>query len=908
MTPFQSIAERIRAQVDPAKVLADAGKLVGGDGKRGNVICPFHKEATPSLSLRDGRFHCFGCSASGDVIDLESRLTGASTRDAALALAQRYGIPTDEMRAKPLPRGASEVRIVGQRLHDYLDPQGRLILRKVRWARSDGTKTFTQWRPATEAEIKAGAVTLRPDGRPYLKPAELKKYHTEQRTFVPPVCVNSLEGYEVEYPYQADRWYGCAKLATMIKTEGEKDAEIVTRGPYVGTCSHCGANKPWSPAMIASLVSAGVREILHFADCDLPGLQCLLRDVAQFQAAGIRCRYVSLIGQIDSRDGSRIDWAEKHGADIYDVIGSLPELQRKPALEALVATALDCDAAWALEMGSLLKSLEARWPREGQAGAPRQAKPAAPAAAPAANPAAADAPAIGALAYAPSDSGNALRLLALCGDRIKWVIADQAGRGDWATWQDAKDASGARLGGGRWVYPVGDEVILALTREVYEALEEEAGRLDMQAVMAEQNVGPEDAERYIRRARDFALNSQSADRRSAMVRLLKAEPSLRVPIADFDADRWLLNCRNGVVDLRTGELRPARKTDLFLKMARASYKPGLRPLTFLHVLSYSQHDDPAKLDCLQRWFGYNATGDVGEEKFMVWWGPNGRNGKSKISEAVAWALGDYSGSCPSDFLTAKDREGVPTDVADLKGLRHCIISEPEEGMKLALSKMKLLTGGDTIKARRMNRDFFEFKPSHKMTMLTNERPAVRGNADAIWNRIILVPFTRTVPESERILDLTERLQAECDGILSWIVAGAALWRQSGLRMECFAKATKEWQADEDIFGDFLAACTIADEGAAIKKADLYKAYKAWAEREHVVLLPPQVVGRILAQRGLAEERIGKARDRYWKGLRARTEQDDRFQSWRDRNAVDDPPPPPAAPASGFGGYPFEADF
>ena len=864
----EKLSDRIKREVSCRQVLAVNGKLSSGP-ETGNVICPFHEDnaSKPSLSVTPNdsghRFKCFGCSETGSVIDLQMKLAGMDFAAAVNYLGKHFGLRSDA----PAPRQKAKEgdgELVGSTLYDYRDPSGKVIMRKIRWDRKKGDgreKSFTQWRPLTQAEQESRSITLRPDGKKYHGKCEIKTYRQHGKVIAPD-CANTLEGYSFAYSFQADKWHG--KAAAVIKTEGEKDACAVTLGTHVGTCSNCGANKSWEKAHIAALIAGGVTHVTHFADHDVPGLECLLRDAREFAAAGIKSQsLVSLIGQVDHRDGSLIAWQKNHGADIHDVLPRGTEAQRLAKLEELLANATTWDAGLELALSTELKALKARF-KEAASAEPASATPA-----PTSSPAQVESvakPARSQMRSAPSDSGNAERLLRLCGRDIRWVICDSSGRCEWALYEENK------FGGSRWHFPVADEVILGLTRQVYEELEEEAEELSLEAVMeAHPQLSLQQAAAYLRDAKKFALNCQSGARRREMVNLLKAEPSLRVEFNAFDANPMILNAANGVINLRTKELRPPTREDFCIHFSPIIYDPDAKCPLFNKVLAYSQGDCPLRIAALIRWFGYCATGKVGEEKMMVWWGSNGRNGKSKLIEALSFALGSYAGMAPPDFLNHDKQSGVPTDMADLKGLRCCVISEPEEGQRLALSKVKSLTGGDTVVARKMHKDFFRFAPTHKITMLVNERPQVRGDTDAIWQRLYLVPFDRTVPESERDMDLDIKLQAEAPGILALAVRGAAEWAAGTLDLAVFRQFTAAWKSDEDLLGDFLHEFVAEDPTQSARKDELYKLYKKWATDKDVSPWAPTVFGRVLTQRGYREIRHGKLRVRLWKGIRIKTQ-------------------------------------
>ncbi len=174
---------------------------------------------------------------------------------------------------------------------------------------------------------------------------------------------------------------------------------------------------------------------------------------------------------------------------------------------------------------------------------------------------------------------------------------------------------------------------------------------------------------------------------------------------------------------------------------------------------------------LQRLCGYWLTGSTREEKLTIVYGIGG-NGKTKFIETVRGCLGhDYATGVAMETLIATHGEQHPTDLADLRGKRLAIATETEEGRRLAESKVKMLTGGDRIRARHMRQDFFEFNPTHKIVIVGNHRPALRNVDEAMRRRVLLIPFDVVIPPNERDPQLAEKLAAERPAILAWMIEG-----------------------------------------------------------------------------------------------------------------------------------------
>lgn len=315
-------------------------------------------------------------------------------------------------------------------------------------------------------------------------------------------------------------------------------------------------------------------------------------------------------------------------------------------------------------------------------------------------------------------------------------------------------------------------------------------------------------------------------------KLLKVEPN------DLDADPWLLNCVNGTVDLRSGTLREHRPADLITRLAPVAYDPAAqapRFRAFLHEIFAS----PPVVDFLSRWFGYAATGSIREQKLVFHWGA-GSNGKSTLIETIEAVLGDYATPAPPGLLTAKNGDDRhPAEIADLHGRRLVTASESEEGAKLREAFIKLTTGGDKLKGRRLYGQLFEFTPTHKLQLLTNYKPQIRGSDFAIWRRILLVPYMLKFGSPQQVASgdadrlgdplLKEALAAELQGVLTWIVAGAREWyAQGGLRPPAVVLAAgAEYRTEQDRVGEFIRDCCRLDVAGWSAVSALYRSYQAW---------------------------------------------------------------------------------
>jgi putative DNA primase/helicase len=346
-----------------------------------------------------------------------------------------------------------------------------------------------------------------------------------------------------------------------------------------------------------------------------------------------------------------------------------------------------------------------------------------------------------------------------------------------------------------------------------------------------------------------AMRSESEQRLRAMVTIARAGVSATPE--EFDRDPWLFNVQNGTLDLRTGKLQEHFKENLITKVSPAIYVPEAKCSLWLNFLYRVLAGDENLIRFMQKAVGYTLTGNVREQVFFLLYGL-GENGKSVFLETLLALLGDYGCGIRSESLMIRRQDQIPADIADLKGKRLAAVSETEDGKRLAEVLVKDMTGGDTLKARHLYSNFFEFKAQFKLWLRANHKPVIRGTDHAIWRRIRLIPFTVKIPEGERDKALGEKLLAELPGILNWALEGCLAWQREELEIpEAVKSATAEYRSEQDVLGQFLEAYTIPDERARTSASKLYKVYRAWAEENgerHV--MSQKIFGTKLAERGM----------------------------------------------------------
>lgn len=323
----------------------------------------------------------------------------------------------------------------------------------------------------------------------------------------------------------------------------------------------------------------------------------------------------------------------------------------------------------------------------------------------------------------------------------------------------------------------------------------------------------------------WAIGQQKARTTNSLLNVASAE--LPLDHERLDADPWLLNVQNGVINLRTGQLRPHRSEDFMTKICQIPFDPHAKCEMFLIFIDKIFDRDEDLIRFVQKAVGYSLTGCVEEQIFFLLYG-TGANGKSTLVEVLASALGDYAATAPPSLLMAKKQEAHPTELADLFRKRFVITSEVKADSKFDEERIKALTGGDTIKARRMREDFWSFTPTHKFWISVNHRPTTSDNSEGFWRRVRMIPFTVTIPPQERDPKLLEKLKGELPGILAWAVRGCLLWQQEGLEApESVRRATSSYRHDSDDLQAFMDECCNQRAGAEVQSLVLYNAYRAW---------------------------------------------------------------------------------
>jgi len=357
-------------------------------------------------------------------------------------------------------------------------------------------------------------------------------------------------------------------------------------------------------------------------------------------------------------------------------------------------------------------------------------------------------------------------------------------------------------------------------------------------------------------------------RLKAMVELTQSAPGLQVAQSVLDADPWLLNVQNGTLNPQTVKFREHRREDLITKIIPTKYDPQATCPQWNAFLEQVMPDNQDQIKFLQKAIGYSLTGSTKEQVLFILYG-TGANGKTTFISVIHSLLGDYAMNTPTETLLVKRGNGIPNDVARLRGARFVSANEAEHGKYLAEALVKQLTGGDKITARYLYGEYFDFDATCKFFVTVNHKPNIKGTDHAIWRRIRLIPFIVTIPPEKRDPSLTDKLKSELPGILNWALEGCKFWQEEGLEPpETVKSATKDYRVEMDLIGEFFTDCCIEDINAKTPFGDLYETYTIWCEERNVDSLSHISFATCLDERSFQAGR-NKTLGRFRHGIRLR---------------------------------------
>lgn len=434
-----------------------------------------------------------------------------------------------------------------------------------------------------------------------------------------------------------------------------------------------------------------------------------------------------------------------------------------------------------------------------------------------------------------TDTGNSERFAVRYKDRARFVH----GRG-WVIWDEMRwrqDATGQIM-----------ELAKALARTIH---------------LEATGINNNDISKAVQK---HAKVSLQATKLKAMLDLAESEPDLAAQPQQLDSHDLLLGVANGVVNLKTGKLQPAKREDMLTLHSTVVFDAMAQCPQFMAFINQVTGGDKQLANYLQRVVGYALTGLTIEQCLFFLFG-KGLNGKSTFLNVVKAVVGnDFAKQTPTETLMAKRNSGT-NDIARLQNVRVVIANEIEDGSMLAESLVKQMTGGEAMAARFHYAEFFDFVPKFKLFIAGNHKPTIRGRDDGIWRRVRLIPFIVTITPAQRDPNLQDKLFTELPGILNWAIKGCLDWQKVGLHEpQVVTEAVSSYREEMDVIGQWMSECCTVAADLECKAGDAYLCYRCWSEKNGYKPMAAGTFGRDFGDRF---KKVKRNDGNYFEGVKCR---------------------------------------
>lgn len=440
-----------------------------------------------------------------------------------------------------------------------------------------------------------------------------------------------------------------------------------------------------------------------------------------------------------------------------------------------------------------------------------------------------------------TEYGNAERLVAKYGEKIRY----EKGSGQWYIYDDRRfkrDEVGKI-----------EQMAKRVVRDIYKEAKE----------MEDEDERKETAK--------WAASSESRNKISATIALAGTEPGVGIPQDYFDKNPLLLNLKNGVFNLDTWELLYHSHEQRITQATEISYEADAecpRWEAFLDTV-FDKNED--MVEFIQRAVGYSLSGLTSEQCLFFCYG-TGKNGKSVFFEVMKMLFCDYYQKAPTEMLLAKKNDGgASNDIARLRSARMVVATELPANKRFDESKIKDLTGQETITARFLYGEFFEFYPTHKLWISGNHKPIITGTDEGIWRRINLIPFTIMIPPERRrpMEELLGEFRAELSGILQWALEGFYFYRtDGGLKTpQQVIDATNDFRSDMDVIGGFIEQEIETEREAATPFTEVYARYAEWCSENGEYVQKARTFNQQMRERGYEGFLNSKPKTYHWRGIK-----------------------------------------
>ncbi|MGS0763939.1 phage/plasmid primase, P4 family [Syntrophomonas curvata] len=315
--------------------------------------------------------------------------------------------------------------------------------------------------------------------------------------------------------------------------------------------------------------------------------------------------------------------------------------------------------------------------------------------------------------------------------------------------------------------------------------------------------------------------------------LKDAQSVYPIAMAEFDKDPYVFNCANGTLFLKTMEFKPHSSEDKLTKISGVKYDPAAKSArweAFIHEIMSGDHE---KAKFLQKAFGYGMSGDTSYECLFILYGATTRNGKGTLCESVLKVLGSYGCTARPETISLKNNNnsGSPSeDIARLAGVRFANISEPSRGLVLNAAQVKSMTGGDSINARFLHENSFDFSPRFKLYINTNYLPVINDMTLFTSGRVVIIPFERHFAEDEQDKTLKREFTKSKNqsAILNWLIEGYQMLQRDGFTQpQAVRAATEAYRHDSDKIALFFEDVLQASPNSEVRTSEVYARYQIW---------------------------------------------------------------------------------
>lgn len=462
--------------------------------------------------------------------------------------------------------------------------------------------------------------------------------------------------------------------------------------------------------------------------------------------------------------------------------------------------------------------------------------------------------------YSYSDTGNAMRFYDYFGELFKYNVTDKV----YMFWT-----------GKTWIKDV-EGIHRKYATKLIDILKMEENQIESDVLKARAE-GKKDEEEDLKKLLDACRKNTSrvANKagKDAMLHELQFLYDIPVESKVFNNDDYLLNTESGIVNLNTGEILPFDAKKLISKNTgiKVSFEEPTVWLKFLYsVFENGNEEETLELiESIQTCLGYSLTGSTREQVMFLLYG-GGSNGKSTLTEQIAYIMGDYADNIASNNLMQQKNANSSSiySIAKLQTVRFVETGETDDGGRLAEAQLKILTGGDSISAQFKFGHEFSFKPKFKIWMSTNNKPIIRGTDLGIWRRLIPFEFRNSFTGDKKDKDLPRKLKKEAPQILGWCIKGYLKYKEKNdLALTAMQrKWLEEYKTQMDVITQFIMKECTLNENSTVECKELYSKYKEWSKDNTEFTIKESKFSSELRKKGIEiiKNSLGKS---FYQGIR-----------------------------------------